>query len=82
MVPLALGAACSGINATKSISPLDFLLPGLLKVEPQVAPINTNALARRDAAEPGGRMVAWVDMKPLRAADFAKGQLTVPEPVP
>jgi hypothetical protein len=25
---LALGAGCSGINASKSVSPLDFLLPG------------------------------------------------------
>jgi hypothetical protein len=28
---LALGAGCSGINASKSISPATFLLPGLLK---------------------------------------------------
>ncbi len=27
-------AGCSGINATKSVSPLDFILPGLMKVEP------------------------------------------------
>lgn len=30
-------AGCSGINASKSVSPLDFLLPGMgsfLKVEP------------------------------------------------
>lgn len=32
---LVLAAGCSGINATKSISPLDFFLPGLLKTEPQ-----------------------------------------------
>jgi hypothetical protein len=25
---LVLGAGCSGINASKSISPIDFLLPG------------------------------------------------------
>jgi hypothetical protein len=25
---LAAGAGCSGINATKSVSPLDFILPG------------------------------------------------------
>ena len=31
---LVLAAGCSGINATKSISPLDFILPGLLKTEP------------------------------------------------
>jgi hypothetical protein len=28
---LALGAGCSGIHASKSISPATFLLPGLLK---------------------------------------------------
>jgi hypothetical protein len=28
---LALGAGCSGINASKSVSPLDFILPGLIK---------------------------------------------------
>ncbi len=31
---LLLGGGCSGINATKSVSPLDFILPGLMKVEP------------------------------------------------
>jgi len=30
---LALGAGCSGIHASKSISPLDFILPGLMKNE-------------------------------------------------
>ena len=30
---IALGAGCSGINASKSVSPLDFLLPGLIKNE-------------------------------------------------
>ena len=34
---LLLGVGCSGINATKSISPLDFLLPGILKVDPPPA---------------------------------------------
>jgi hypothetical protein len=28
---IALGAGCSGINASKSISPATFLLPGLMK---------------------------------------------------
>lgn len=28
---VALGAGCSGINASKSVSPLDFILPGLIK---------------------------------------------------
>ena len=30
---LAVGAGCSGIHASKSISPATFLLPGLLKNE-------------------------------------------------
>jgi len=34
---LLLAAGCSGINATKSISPLDFLLPGILKADPPPA---------------------------------------------
>jgi len=28
---LGLTAGCGGVNASKSISPLDFILPGLLK---------------------------------------------------
>jgi hypothetical protein len=28
---LALGAGCSGIHASKSVSPATFLLPGLIK---------------------------------------------------
>src|SRR5689334_20677122 len=28
---MAIGSGCSGIHASKSISPLDFFLPGLLK---------------------------------------------------
>jgi hypothetical protein len=30
----AAGHGCSGINASKSVSPLDFFLPGLLQNEP------------------------------------------------
>jgi len=35
------GAGCSGINASRSFSPLDFLLPGLLHIEnsPQGQPL-------------------------------------------
>ena len=29
-----MGAGCSGINVTKSVSPATFLLPGLLKADP------------------------------------------------
>jgi hypothetical protein len=28
-------AGCGGINASKSVSPLDFILPGLIKTAPQ-----------------------------------------------
>jgi hypothetical protein len=37
---LALGAGCSGINMSPSVSPATFLLPGLLKAEPppQIGP--------------------------------------------
>ncbi len=36
---LALSAGCSGINASKSVSPATFLLPGLLQTDPpQVHP--------------------------------------------
>jgi hypothetical protein len=36
---LLLVAGCGGINASKSVSPLDFFLPGLIKADPPpVAP--------------------------------------------
>jgi hypothetical protein len=34
---LLLGAGCSGINASKSVSPATFLLPGLMQVDPPPA---------------------------------------------
>ena len=41
---LAFGTAgCGGITASRSISPLDFLLPGILKND---APATTNSLAK------------------------------------
>jgi hypothetical protein len=46
LVALAvLAAGCGGINASHSISPASFLLPGLLKTEPppaQTAPAETD----------------------------------------
>jgi len=30
-----LAVGCGGINASKSVSPLDFILPGLIKTGPQ-----------------------------------------------
>ena len=37
----AMASGCSGINASRSFSPLDFLLPGLLHIEnsPQGLPL-------------------------------------------
>jgi len=42
----AVATGCSGINASKSISPLDFLLPGLMDNRPSlpVIPIQTNSV--------------------------------------
>jgi len=37
---LMFAAGCGGINASKSVSPLDFLMPGLLRAEPG-APSNS-----------------------------------------
>jgi hypothetical protein len=31
---LSLGAGCSGINMSKSVSPATFLLPGLMQADP------------------------------------------------
>jgi hypothetical protein len=41
----AVGSGCSGINASKSLSPLDFILPGLMQSVPPapVIPSATNA---------------------------------------
>jgi len=33
-----LCSGCGGINASHSVSPLDFLLPGILKTDPEPAP--------------------------------------------
>ena len=43
-VALVLGSGCSGINASKSVSPLDFILPGLMHNSPSTprAPSVTN----------------------------------------
>ena len=57
---LLLGAGCSGINASKSVSPLDFLIPGggslwkgLLYVPPCVPPALTDpAVPVVPASEP------------------------------
>jgi hypothetical protein len=37
---MALMAGCSGIHASKSVSPLDFILPGLMKNDAPTPPVN------------------------------------------
>ena len=46
LVPLLVCPGCGGFSATKSISPLDFLLPGILRVDPKqpALPDSTNSL--------------------------------------
>jgi hypothetical protein len=51
----ALGTGCSGINASKSVSPLDFLMPGLhIQNSPPlpVIPSETNSLPLLAQASP------------------------------
>jgi hypothetical protein len=52
LIPL-LGGGCAGINASKSISPLDFLMPGLLRNDP-VQPANPAAAANSLVCWSGG----------------------------
>jgi hypothetical protein len=40
-----LGCGCSGINATKSVSPMDFILPGLMKNAPSTPPAPNDAVS-------------------------------------
>ncbi|MGN6642600.1 MAG: hypothetical protein ACTHKU_06320 [Verrucomicrobiota bacterium] len=40
-VVLLLVAGCSGINASKSVSPIDFILPGLMQADPPQQPDRT-----------------------------------------
>jgi hypothetical protein len=45
-VVLAFGTGCAGINASQSVSPIMFLLPGLVEnkpVPPQIVPVIKNA---------------------------------------
>lgn len=50
----ALATGCSGINASKSISPLDFILPGLMQncPPPPLIPIQTNTVPLLAQASP------------------------------
>ncbi len=49
LLVIALGGGCSGIAVSKSVSPLDFFLPGLLKNDPPAPATQevTNAVACR-----------------------------------
>jgi hypothetical protein len=50
-------AGCGGISASRTVSPLDFLLPGILKNEPANC---TNALAKVDFKLIGDRNAAQI----------------------
>jgi len=44
-------SGCSGVNASHSVSPATFLLPGLLKTAPpKPAPTDATAVTHRDVA--------------------------------
>lgn len=45
----SLVAGCSGINASQSVSPASFLIPGLLKAEPQ--PADPDATLPKESSE-------------------------------
>jgi len=47
-----VAAGCSGINVQKSVSPLDFILPGLMRTDPPSA--------HPDQAEPAEKPVTQV----------------------
>ena len=51
---LLVNCGCSGINVSKGISPLDFLLPGLLQNDPPkpLVPSGTNVLVCWDGVAP------------------------------
>jgi hypothetical protein len=46
--PLLL-AGCGGISASRTVSPLDFLLPGILRADPPAT--NAPAILVRDAVQ-------------------------------
>jgi hypothetical protein len=56
-LPALLCAGCGGISASRTVSPLDFLLPGILKNEPtanctnEVATVNFKLIDDRNAAQ-------------------------------
>jgi len=46
---VALGAGCSGINASQSVSPASFFLPGLGQAAPLQAPVKVVPLTDRES---------------------------------
>jgi len=54
---ILLGAGCSGINASRSVSPATFLLPGFMKADPPRRPDNS--------VEPG-TPVAIAQLSPIQ----------------
>jgi hypothetical protein len=50
----SVATGCSGINASKSVSPIDFLLPGLMenRPSPPATPLQTNIVSLL-APDPG-----------------------------
>jgi len=48
-----VGSGCSGINASKSISPLDFILPGLMQNVPATPAISDTINAPPELAQAG-----------------------------
>lgn len=47
-----LNTGCSGINASKSVSPASFFLPGLMQVSPPAGPVVPAGTAPIPGAEP------------------------------
>jgi len=49
---LTLGAGCSGINSSQSVSPASFFLPGLLQAEPVPSQADSYLLAEESIKKP------------------------------
>jgi hypothetical protein len=54
MLIVLVNCGCSGINMSKSVSPLDFLMPGILQNDPPrpIVPASTNSLVCWEGAAP------------------------------
>jgi hypothetical protein len=52
MVIMALGATgCGGVSASKTVSPLDFIMPGLLKNDAPAGGTNAPAVLNQPSVE-------------------------------